>query len=507
MRYFTIIAMLFFAGISVFAQEPVLPEGLESPKKEESRETSEPSLPAGLGGEEKLDESSEPSLPMGLEAEKKNGQSQPELPEGLFDTEERPPGILEDKSRGLRLEERLPFDLNGFWEARGGFRIQDDKYEKDVSAGEVRLQLEAERRLKLGTFRVTSDFIYDPVGDEHDIDLEEGEGWLDLRNAYLLTSPTDFMDLKFGRQILTWGTGNYIFINDLFPKDWVSFFIGRDDEYLKAPSDAVKTSFYTELANLDIVYTPRFDSDRYISGERISYWNSMLGRRAGEDAVIRADKPDEWFQDEELAVRLFKNVSGYELALYGYWGYWKSPAGTNPVTLNATFPELSVYGASVRGAVGKGIGNIEVGYYDSRDDRNGDDPFVRNSEIRFLVGYEEEIARNLTAGVQYYFEWMMDYSEFEKNLPKGMHANDEDRHVVTLHLRKLLMSQNLELSLFTFYSPTDQDAYFRPKVHYQIDDNWSAEVGGSIFLGEEDYTFFGQFENNSNIYTAARYGF
>ena len=50
--------------------------------------------------------------------------------------------------------------------------------------------------------------------------------------------------------------GDLLFINDLFPKDWVSFFVGRDDEYLKAPSDSLKASFFNELFNLDFVYTP-----------------------------------------------------------------------------------------------------------------------------------------------------------------------------------------------------------------------------------------------------------
>jgi hypothetical protein len=59
--------------------------------------------------------------------------------------------------------------------------------------------------------------------------------------------------------------------------------------------------------------------------------------------------------------------------------------------------------------VGAGIGNVELGYYDSRDDRAGDAPTVRNSELRLLLGYEQEIARNLTLGLQYYLERLRGY--------------------------------------------------------------------------------------------------
>ncbi|MDY7010979.1 MAG: hypothetical protein SVV80_09550 [Planctomycetota bacterium] len=402
------------------------------------------------------------------------------------------------------------FDLTGFWEVRGGVRTQNDRYEKDASLGETRLQLDWEKHWKTLSFRIVSDFIYDPVLDHHSVNIETGQGWIDLRQANVLLSPTEFMDVKTGRQILTWGTGDLLFINDLFPKDWQAFFIGRDVEYLKAPSDAIKISFFTDLANMDVVFTPRFDSDRFIRGRRLSYYNSMLARRAGRDAVIDARRDDEWFDDSEWAARVFRNVGGYELAAYGYWGYWKSPGGTDTASGKAIFPRLSVYGASTRGKIGRGIGNVEIGYYDSRQDRGGDNPFVKNSEFRFLLGYEQElsqISRDLTMGLQYYMEWMTDYDDYLRMLPGGAKADDERRHVLTLRITKMLMNQNLILSFFTYYSPSDSDTYIRPLITYKIDDHWTAELGGNVFVGKYHHTFFGQFERNSNVYAALRYAF
>lgn len=375
--------------------------------------------------------------------------------EDLKDDEsvERPSPSLRD------VLDKLPFGLNGFLETRGGMRTQNDPNQSEnASIAEARLQLE-------------------------------------------------FADLKMGRQVLTWGTGDLIFINDLFPKDWKSFFIGRDVEYLKAPSDALKGSFFTDLMNIDVVYVPQFDPDRFIDGERLSFWSDPLGRRAGENERVDADEPDDWFSDFEVAVHLSKNLRGYELAGYGYYGFWKSPAGMNPATGEALFPDLSVYGASIRGNIWKGIGNVEVGYYDSRDDRNGDDPNTRNSELRFLTGYEQEMARDFMMGIQYYLEYMMDHENYERTLPPGIRERDEDRHVVTLRLTKLLMNQNLKLSLFVYYSPSDQDAYLRPKVHYKITDQWSAELGANVFQGAGDFTFFGQFEDNTNVYLGLRRSF
>jgi len=269
----------------------------------------------------------------------------------------------------------------------------------------------------------------------------------------------------------------------------------------------MRLSYYGEWANVDVVYTARFRPDEYVTGERLSYWSDALGRRAGEDNMVTDEVPEDWFSDDELAVRLFRNIRGYEFALYAYCGYWPTPAGMDPMTMDATFPRLSVYGASARGPVFKGIGNVEVGYYDSRDDRGGDDPLVRNSEFRLLVGYEQEIGRDFTAGVQYYLEWMMDYADYRRTLPQGVHSRDQLRHLLTLRLTKLLMNQNLRLSFFAYYSPSDSDAYLRPKVHYKVSDHWSVEAGANIFLGRRSHTFFGMFEDDTNVYLGGRYSF
>jgi len=391
----------------------------------------------------------------------------------------------------------LPVEMHGFYEIRSGYRLRKDKYEKDMSVMETRLQVDLASSLDWADLKVKGDVIGDMVTEQADFDLRE---------ANIFARPTDFMDIKVGRQILTWGTGDLLFINDLFPKDWQSFFIGRDTEYLKAPSDAAKVSLFSDFVNLDIVYTPQFDLDRFISGERISYWNSNLGRLAGRDAIQGTNKPNRWFRDDEIAARLYKNINNYELAFYGYRGYWKSPGGQNAARNQAIFPDLNVYGASIRGAVGKGIGNFEFGYYESDDDQSGKNPLVNNSELRFLAGYTQEIGRDFTAGFQYYVEHMLDYGQHKDSMPVGL-DRDRNRHVATVRLTKLLMNQNLRCSLFTYYSPSDKDVYMRPNLNYKATDSLALEAGANIFFGDYPSTFFSQFQNNTNIYVALRYSF
>ncbi len=420
------------------------------------------------------------------------------LPEGL--------GDLSTMSQTADEDAGLPFDLSGFLESRIGTRLQKDAHEKDTSIGEMRLQVGIEKEFDSLTFNLVSDFIYDPVQDRYAVDLETGQGVVDLREANVVFSPLDFMDVKLGRQILTWGTGDLLFINDLFPKDWNSFFIGRDDEYMKGPSDAIKTALFFGDYNLDIIYVPRFDADRFIDGTRISFFDRAQGSLSGRESPVQVSRPDSWFGDEELSLRFYGSLGAFETAIYYYNGYWKSPAGQNFITGLAEFPKLQVFGASARGPVGKGIGSVEVGYYKSADGA-ASNPLVRNSEFRFLVGYEQEIGTELTGSVQYYLERKSDYDQYVASLPVGAIQDKRDRHLFTLRLTKLLMQQDLRLTLFNFYSPSDKDGYLRLKAAYKIRDNITAEIGGNVFYGQKIYSFFGQFKDNSNIFAALHYDF
>lgn len=393
------------------------------------------------------------------------------------------------------LEHLSPVEMHGFLETRAGIRTQRDPHEQDISVMEARFQGELSAEIDAIEGKYKGDAWSDAATEKHEYETRE---------AWCFARPSDFLDLKIGRQVLTWGTGDLVFLNDMFPKDWQSYFIGREKEYLKAPSDAAKISLFTELASMDMVYTPKFDPDRFVTGEYLSSWNEELQRLAGRDAPVVADKPERWFEDDEVALRLYGSINNYELALYGYWGFWKQPGGKK--SGRAIFPPLHVYGVSARGQVGSGIGNIELAYYQSVHDESGRNPWVNNSELRTLIGYTRDLAKELNASLQYYVEYMLDYDESTQNLAKDS-TRDQDRHVITLQLTKLLMNQNLELTLAAYFSPSDLDAYFRPTCRYTISDRAVLEGGVNLFFGENTDTFFGQFEKNTNSYMALRYSF
>jgi len=101
----------------------------------------------------------------------------------------------------------------------------------------VLLKLEAHSPKGAVSLLAKPEFFYDAVDEEFGADLREG--YLDFSHKA--------WDVRVGRQILTWGVGDLVFINDVFPKDYAAFFSGCPLEYLKLGVEAVGTKKVGEV--------------------------------------------------------------------------------------------------------------------------------------------------------------------------------------------------------------------------------------------------------------------
>lgn len=395
-------------------------------------------------------------------------------------------------------EEQGGLTWTGFVESAYGRRLDSDPNGlARQTLGDLRARIETEWSGEALRLTFKGDLLHDDYASESEAVLRE---------LAVQATPRSSIDLKVGRQVLTWGTGDLIFLNDLFPKNWVSFFFGREDDYLKDPSDAVRLTWYTDAVNVDVVWSPEFDPDNYLTGARASFFWPSAGDIVAPRPPLDARLPDDDLENGELALRLFKTVGSTEYAAYFYRGFFKRPLGVSP-SLEPIFPELAVVGASLRRPLGRGLFNAEIAYHDSREDSSGSDPLIPNDQLRLLTGYEFEARPRLTVGLQWYLEWTRDYDALLANSFTPSFEPDERRHVLTTRLTYRTAQERLTYSLFAFYSPTDDDHYLRPSLSYRHSDRWTFTAGASLFSGKRDHTFFGQLEDNSNVFVRARYNF
>ncbi len=366
-----------------------------------------------------------------------------------------------------------------------------------LEEGRVRLDISGASGSAETFFLAKGDLLYDAVVKGSDVDLRE---------AYA-GHAKEALDFRLGRQIITWGVGDLFFINDVFPKDWESFFSGRPMEYLKLGVDALRGRYSSGVVNVDFVAVPFFTQDALPSAERFVFPDPLSTVPTQQEVT-----PPARFSNTELALRLYRQLGGFDASLYAYRGYWRSPGvrlddPVSPAIATFFFPTLSVFGASGQRNVSGGILSLEAGYYDSRQDPRGEDPGIPNSQWRLLAGYQRQAWEDFTIGVQGYAEAMEHYGAYLGSLPAGRARQDRIRAVVSIRLTQWLDYQTWKLSLFAAYSPTDEDYFLQPEVFHKVTDSFGASLGANVFGGRTDTTFFGQFEESDNVYALARFDF
>ncbi|WJG10792.1 hypothetical protein [Aliiglaciecola sp. LCG003] len=389
--------------------------------------------------------------------------------------------------------------VSGFIELGAGRRLQTDPVlGSDTTLADFRLQAQWDLSLDNSTIKTRTDIYYDGVKGNFELQLRELAWQGSLAG---LGEWAKRWDAKIGQQVLTWGVGDYLFLNDLFPKDFQSFFSGRDDEYLKAPSLSAKLSGYLDWFNLDLVVTPRFTPDTYINGEYFSFYSPVLGQNiAPEFSVSGENEPD----DAEYALRAYKSIGSTEIAIYGYSGHSKSPSAADLQGAPRFYP-LNAYGASVVTPLSAGLFKAEYVYQNSLQDHSGTDANIPNSQSRLLLGYEQELVANLTGSLQWYMEKIHQYEAAQQANNLAREMADEYRRVLTTQLVYRGLQQTMTLRWFNFYSPSDDDGYMRVKASYSPVDSWSVSAGLNWFYGDQKDTFFAQFKDATNVYATYRY--
>ncbi|MBD3297314.1 MAG: hypothetical protein GF341_01570 [candidate division Zixibacteria bacterium] len=395
--------------------------------------------------------------------------------------------------------------VTGFVEANQVVRVQENDALGDGAIGdrtyprsELRAQMKLQEYSDRGQLFIRADFVSDAVASDR--------SHVDLREAYVKTTLFDWLDVKIGRQVATWGTGDLIFANDLFAKDWRAFFSGLDDTYLKPPQDLLRLTAYVNGLTLEVALSPYFTPDNLPDGTRLSVFNPFMNATVGAQQAPPIFRPVKTLRNGEGFGRVSGYSGSYEWALYGYKGFWPTPQAFTPDGV-LYYPRLWSAGGSLRGPIGSYLLHAEAAAYISQDDTDGDNPFIANSQIRGFIGLDRSLANEWTVGVQYYGEYMLDHDLYLMGIPPGGPTFDELRSTVTARIHKFMRNQTVEMQLFGYWGLSDEDWHVRPEASYKVTQAIKWTVGASLIDGEDNHTMFGQFRDNSNVFTRVRYSF
>ncbi|MBI3911348.1 MAG: hypothetical protein HY320_10505 [Armatimonadetes bacterium] len=362
---------------------------------------------------------------------------------------------------------------------------------------ESRLQLDLSQKAPRWGFLAKTDFVYDPAA------VQGSSAHVDLREGYL-TWHGRSLDLRIGKQIITWGVGDLIFLTDLFPKDWVSFITGAPIEYLKKGSTAVKANYYLDDWSLEAIFIPTFQRDTFPIGEKLTHFVPFP-----EATASRLVLPPRTLANAELALRASRMIGGYSTSLYLFRGTDPMPSfHFDPATTTVTVRphRLNMVGASAQGDLRGTLLSGEFAYYDTEDSA-GTDPEIANPSLNLLLAAERVLRDKRTASVQLFFGDMLHHGRYEASLPTGFPRQRQLRKTVTLRLRDSLRRDTFRPTVFLLYNLDDQDFFVKAEYEQDLTPGTWYALGVNLFGGKFRHTLYGQFRGNENIYFTLRRAF
>ena len=376
----------------------------------------------------------------------------------------------------------------------------------------------------------------------------------------------DSMDLLIGKEKLVWGKGDKLHVIDNINGEDLSDFIIPDYLDRRIGEYMVKSNFYIgDEGSLELVYTPAFTENNIpktgkwvpaqirelndFSSEVTSYLmgiNTPLAILSGLEDKLDIPKYNH-FDDGQIGIRYTNSSNGYDYGFSFYEGKDRMPAynstaladiktrmfleqndPSNPLLnnlpsvltsldkINLHYDRTSMFGVEFGSVLLSINTRAEGAFYYSNDDKNGDNPNVRNSKIAYLVGGDREIGlHNVNLNIQLKGEYILQNDKIEDNLYLDGKTNididyDKDnKYYHNLIISKIsdnFFNENLVVESTSVYSLEDKSVLLDNEISYKLKDDIKISFKYDIFDGRYGTTF-GEFKNNNFCQLKAEYSF
>lgn len=357
-------------------------------------------------------------------------------------------------------------------------------------------------------------------------DLEEAPRTRgDLRELYatwqLRSATGGYTDIAIGKKILYWGKGDEVRpIDRACPEDLTTlYFTNLNDRKSGRAGVFVDTRFNGSI-RLEGFWSPYFQSG-ITPGAGDYFQPALLGRIVDAGIGIDDDAaPDAWSTDAAFGARLMVTLLKADISLYAFQGYDPKPTygvgrrGPDPyyglpivpLSVRATYPRMTLYGADIERSVGTVVLRAEAAYQtdgawyalDWSDDLTllleTPDGNVEKDQLQYVVGMDKSdlFIRNLFLNLQFLGSHIFDHD------PRMVSAASQTG--MTAYARYTCMDSKLELWYRYMILFHDTNQRHQCEIGYKPLAWAQTSIGAVAYDGETDTSTFGQYADRDFIY-------
>lgn len=392
-------------------------------------------------------------------------------------------------------EKEVKTELNGFMRNYTGVLYNSG----DFSIVQNTLDLTLKHRRKNISF-LANGFYYQYF-DQKD--------YVDVRELYMdiFTKKVDF---RIGRQQIVWGQADGVFITDIVSPLNLTEFLLWDFNEIRLGVNAVKTKYYpTQDQTFELVWIPIFTSS--ILPDANSIWRPQQDFPAPPtfDSTKMAIPSN--IENSEFYGRYSLTKSAIDLQLIGAYTWEDEPSMHVQKVIDTSMqltglkitPEhhrLIMGGGNFSSTVAGFILRGEAAYYYGKQfqttDPKDSDALIQKDYLNYVVGIDRSLGTWKLSG-QFIQKVIFNYEDAI--------TENEIGNLMTVMVNKTMFREQVRLELFSYIGLTNEDALVRVRGYYFPYDGLSVELGTNLFLG--DSGTFGQYHNNSMVYTRIKYSF
>lgn len=319
---------------------------------------------------------------------------------------------------------------------------------------------------------------------------------LSLREAYLDFGSGD-LEFRLGRQHVVWGEVVGMFVADVVSARDMREFVLPEFEQLRIPQWAARAEYFAGETHLELLWIPR-PSHEDIGKPGADFYPYPLPGGTPVHVVER----DTELSNSNWGMRASRLISGWDLSAFYYESLDATPTlYTMPSgSFELRNDRIRQLGATFSKDLGDFVLKGEAVHTHGRS-FNTQDPAapygLRESDtLDYVLGVDLP-ADDWRFNAQFYGRTTFDHAQ-------GMYSDRNEYGVTLLVNRKLISDVEAEVLYVTSINRTDY--MLRPRLIWNIAQEWRAQAGMDIFHGPER-GLFGRFDDSDRVYVELKHWF
>lgn len=385
--------------------------------------------------------------------------------------------------------------LGGYGEFSAAYTTADPSHWSKLRA---RFELAATGRLANGmsykvsgradadaAYSVEDDFYPSSVRDDQRSDFTLRETYLDIESG-------DWA-FRLGRQHIVWGEVVGIFVADVVSARDVREFFLPEFETMRIPQWAARAEYFAGETHLEVVWIPYPSYDEIGKPGADFYPFPVPG-----DVRVRSDEPSRKLSNTNWGVRASRLIDGWDLTGFYYQSRDVSPTlYTLPTGLELRNERIEQLGGTFSKDMGSFVLKGEAVYTDGRKFLSSDPAAqygLKSSDIIDYVIGADIPTGDWRVNLQLYGRHAFDYDSslgFDR---------DETGYTVLVNHR---FNDRFEAEVIYASSLNRSDYMLRPKLVWNVTQEWRAQFGADFF-GGRDEGLFGRFDDSDRVYAELR---